>query len=73
MVDIRNVNLDIRTDSMSRNLDKPSLTDKVAQSIKHQFKPAMGDERAPVKEQEDSSDLGLDLEPFPPVKLRMGQ
>lgn len=73
VMDIRNVKLDIRTNTVPRNLDKPFLTDKIIRPRKHQFKPSMDEKMAPAKRQEDPSDLGLDLDPIPPVKLRMGQ
>lgn len=71
VVDIRHVNLDIRDHSVPRELNKPSLTGEVTQTKKQQYKPLMAEEKPPVKTYEDPSDLGIDLEPFEPVKLRM--
>ena len=73
VVDIRNVNLDIRNNFMPRNLDKPSLAGGVTRSMKRQFKPLMEERTLPSKRQEDVSDLGIDLGPLVPVKLRMEQ
>ena len=72
-VDIHHVNLDIRVDSATRSLDKPSLAGQVTPSVKRQFKPSAGEVKALPKPKDDLNDLGIDLEPLPPVKLRMGQ
>lgn len=73
IVDIHNVNLDIRSGSIPRVMDKPSLTEKVASEAKQQYKPLMREPVAPSRHPENSDDLGIDLEPFKPVKLRIEQ
>ena len=72
VTDIRSVNLDIRANSMLRNMEKPSLADKIAHPGKQQFKPVMASKNELDRGPEDGSDLGLGLEPLPSVKLRMG-
>ena len=67
------LNLDIREGSLPRDFDKPNLTNKVARPVKFQYKPVMRDENRTSKPKESLDDLGVDLAPFSPVRMRMDQ
>lgn len=67
----RNFNLDIRAGSLPREFDKPDLAKKVGQPAKQQYKPVMKEEGGVVKPKTTADDLGVDLAPFEPVRMRM--
>jgi len=72
--DIRRLNLDSRDSSWPNGIVKPSLTQKAVPSVKTQFKPVVTQAIAPPKSKPvDARDLGIDLEPLPPVKMKINQ
>ena len=67
------LNLDIRRGSLPREFDKPNLANKVVGSVKYQYKPVMNDGKGASKPKESLDDLGIDLAPVSPVRMRIDQ
>lgn len=65
------LNLDIRSGSLSRDLAKPDLTNRVGSVFKYQYKPEIN--KWPEKVPDRTDDLGIDLAPFPTIRMRMDQ
>lgn len=63
-------NLDIRSGSLPRELGKPDLTSRIGPVTKYQYRPEMNKDRGHSKP-DKTDDLGVDLTPFPVIKMRM--
>lgn len=70
-INSRDLNLDMRRDSLPRAFDKPDLTDKIVQPARQQYKPVMNKDMGVSREQKTSDDFGIDLAPFTPVRMKM--
>jgi hypothetical protein len=70
--DLRQVHLDSDRRPWPAKVQKPSLSEKASPGEKSQFKPKVAEAIAPPKSQKtDASDLGIDLESLPPVKMKI--
>lgn len=65
------LNLDIRSGSISRELAKPDLTNRIGSVSKYQYRPELN--KGPEKVVDRTEDLGIDLAPFPTIRMRMDQ
>jgi hypothetical protein len=70
--DMRQIHLDSSRNVWLPSVQKPSLIEKASPDEKDQFKPKVAEAIAPSKPKKtDASDLGIDLEPLPPVKMKI--
>lgn len=65
-------NLDIRSGSLPREMGKPDLTIRISPVIKYQYRPEMSKDKVHLK-LDKADDLGIDLAPFPVIKMRIDQ
>jgi len=70
--DIRRLNLDSSLGSWPHQNVKPSLVQKTSPDERKQFKPLVAEPITPPKSSPaTASDMGIELEPMPPVKLKI--
>jgi hypothetical protein len=73
-LDVSHLNLDSNRGLWTSNMQKPSLVLKISSQKKAQFKPMVTEAIIrPNQKKIDQNDLGIELEPLPPVKLKINR
>jgi hypothetical protein len=72
-LDLKRIDLDSARGAWAPGVQKPSLAQKALPQKKSQYKPVVAVPIAPVPSPSSNADLGIELEPPVPVRMKMNR